>query len=202
MWAHGGAVERGLSGSPDAEARRRADEARWAGWMARAQAGDAEAYRALMAELGAAIEAYLRARFGDPVFLEDCVQECLLAVHRARGTWDPRRAFRPWLFTLVRHKTIDVLRRRRTRARVVADSERVEREAIAGTDPGAGLEGARLLARLEPKYREALSLTKLAGYTLPEAAREAGVSTAAMKTRVHRAIRSVRKLLDQEGAAW
>jgi len=202
VWAHDGAVTRVLTASRDEQTRWGADEARWSKWMTRAQAGDAEAYRDLMSELGRAIEAYLRARFGDISILEDCVQECLLAVHRARATYDPRRPFRPWLFTLVRHKTIDQLRRRQTRDRVVADSERVAVEPTPSHDPAAGFEGARLLARLDPKYREALSLTKLAGYSLPEAAREAGVSTTAMKTRVHRALRSVRELLDQEGASW
>jgi RNA polymerase sigma-70 factor (ECF subfamily) len=163
-----------------------------------ANAGDGDAYRDLMLDLGGVVEAYLRARFGELPFLEDCVQECLLAVHRARGSYDPSRAFRPWLFTIVRHKTIDLLRRGQTRERVVADSDRLAREPAAMHDPAAGMEGARILARLEPKYREALSLTKLAGYTLPEAAEHAGVSTTAMKTRVHRALRSVRKLLERE----
>ena len=67
------------------------------------------------------------------------------------------------------------------------------------TDPGAGLEGARLLATLESAYREALVLTKFEGYSLEEAATRAGVSTGAMKTRVHRALRTLQKRLREEG---
>jgi RNA polymerase sigma-70 factor (ECF subfamily) len=176
------------------------DERRWSQWMARANEGDAEAYQCLMTEIATCVEAYLRARFGAIEILEDCVQECLLTVHRARHTYDPTRAFRPWLFTLVRHRTIDLLRRRDVRTRASADPERAGETADWSVgDPGAGLEGARLLARLDPSQAEALSLTKFAGYSITEAATRAGVSPSAMKTRVHRGLRAVRKLLEEEG---
>lgn len=168
--------------------------------MARANEGDAKAYQSLMTEIATCVEAYLCARFGAIEILEDCVQECLLTVHRARHTYDPTRAFRPWLFTLVRHRTIDLLRRSDVRTRTSADPERAGEAADWSVgDPGAGLEGARLLARLDPAQAEALSLTKFAGYSIAEAATRTGVSPSAMKTRVHRGLRAVRKLLEEEG---
>ena len=87
-----------------------ADEQRWAAWMALAHGGDHDAYRQLLGELANAIETYIRVRFGAIDSLEDCVQECLLVIHKARHTYDPVRPFRPWLFTLVRHRTIPRLR--------------------------------------------------------------------------------------------
>src|SRR5688572_26495274 len=94
------------------------DEQRWSAWMALAQRGDREAYAKLMAELADVIESFVRARFGGPRasdFVEDCVQEALLALHRVRHTFDPRRPFRPWMFAVVRHKVIDLLRRSEVR---------------------------------------------------------------------------------------
>lgn len=168
--------------------------------MSRAHRGDQQAYAQLMTELGDAIEAYVRHRFGALDGLEDCVQEALLAVHRARHTYDDRRPFRPWLFTIVRHKTIDHLRRAETRGR----NERPEAspDDWAGgpaRNPADGVDAARLLAQLDPRQREALELTRYAGYSLAEAAEKTGVSMTAMKTRVHRAIRNVRRLLEAEG---
>ncbi len=179
---------------------REEDEKRWSQWMARANQGDAEAYRALMKELGQAVEAFVRSQLGPAGFLEDCVQESLLAVHRARATYDPQRPFRPWLFTIVRHKTIDFLRRRGTRAKEQAE-EASRLEAVAdpsGADPSASIDAGALLDRLEPDQREALALTKLGGYSLAEAAARAGCSESAMKTRVHRALRAARRLLERE----
>ena len=161
--------------------------------------GDREAYRKLMTELGGAIEAYLRGRFGSfggADLVEDCVQESLLAIHRARQTWDPRRPFRPWLFTIVRHKAIDLLRRERVRR--TEPIEDVDAPAAPPVEPSARLDGARLLEDLEPKYREALVLTKLEGYSIQDAARRAGVSVPAMKTRIHRGLKAVQKRLRAE----
>jgi len=174
------------------------EERRWSEEMARALDGDREAYARLMTELGAVVESFVRARFGtlrDAEFLEDCVQESLLTLHRVRHTWDRRLPFRPWLFAIVRHKVIDLLRRRAVRRAEAPPS----REPAHVSDPAAGIDGARLLAGLEPAYREALLLTKLEGCSLEEAATRAGVSTGAMKTRVHRALRMLQKRLREEG---
>lgn len=182
-------------------AERSEEEQRWSAWMARARGGDREAYAKLMAELADAIESYLRARFGavrESDFLEDCVQEALLALHRVRHTWDARLPFRPWMFAIVRHKVIDLLRRRAVRRSEPLDAdERADRER----DPSHRLDGARLLAALEPSHREALVLTKLEGYSLEEAAARAGISTSAMKSRVHRAIQLVQRRLREEDLA-
>jgi RNA polymerase sigma-70 factor, ECF subfamily len=178
------------------------DEARWSAWMARALDGDREAYTKLMAELAQVVESYVRARFGaggESDFLEDCVQEALLALHRVRHTWDRRLAFRPWMFAVVRHKVIDQLRRRAVRRTEPEGSETPSASWSATVEPSRRIDGARLLEALDPSYREALVLTKLEGYSLEEAAARVGVTTGAMKTRVHRAVQMVQKRLREEG---
>jgi RNA polymerase sigma-70 factor (ECF subfamily) len=174
------------------------DEQRWSAWMACALAGDREAYAKLMAELADVVESYLRARFGAvraSDFLEDCVQEALLALHRVRHTWDPGRPFRPWMFAVVRHRVIDLLRRSELRRSELAPAQE---PAGSEPDPADRLDSARLLEALEPGDREALVLTKLEGYSLEEAAARVGVSPAAMKSRVHRAVQRVKKRLREE----
>jgi RNA polymerase sigma-70 factor (ECF subfamily) len=174
------------------------DEQRWAAWMARAQGGDREAYTKLMDELADVVESFLHARFGGARasdFLEDCVQEALLTVHRVRHTWDRHLPFRPWLFAIVRHKVIDLLRREAVRR---TESAPAEEPVAPAHDPSLRLDGARLLAALAPPYREALVLTKLEGCSLEEAAARAGISASAMKTRVHRAIQLAQKQLREE----
>jgi len=183
-----------------ASGRFEADERRWRGWMAQALSGDGDAYQRLMSELADAVDAYLRARFGPAPFVEDCVQESLLAVHRARASYDPRRPFRAWLFAIVRHKAIDLLRRQETRRRVeTRDVENGTDAPGPASDPAASMDAAVLLQALPEKYREALTLTKLEGRSLEEAGARAGISAKAMKTRVHRAIRAIRTTLAEEG---
>ncbi len=181
----------------DEPSRAEADDARWSSWMRRAQQGDREAYACLLGELSPVIAAFLRSRFGSTPFVEDCVQECLLSIHRARGSYDPRRPFRPWLFAIVRRRAIDELR---ARARRPTDASRSASLPELGEplDPDRGIDGARLLETLPAPHREALVMTKYLGFSIAEAARKAGVSDVAMKTRVHRAIRQIRRELDDE----
>lgn len=187
--------------APDSrDASRRPREERWRALMVRAQAGDAESYRQLLGELGDAIESYLKRRFGNPEWVDDCVQESLLGLHRARRTYDPRRRFWPWMVTIVKHKAVDLLRRgaARTRIEVVSDDALGRAATSPGSHRDSALDTERILGWLNTEYRQALVLTKLEGHSIEEAATIAGVSQSAMKTRVHRAIRLVQRRLQKE----
>lgn len=176
------------------------DDARWSRFMAAAQRGDGRAYEQLLRELATVIEAYITSRFGVLSFTEDCVQECLLAIHSARHTYDPGRPFRPWLFTIVRNKTVDLLRRSYAgeRAGVVPVDDRLPAE---GRDLAESVAVGEILAKLEPQHRNALTLTKVYGYTLAEAAKHSGITESAMKSRVSRALRAAEVLLSREEAS-
>jgi RNA polymerase sigma-70 factor (ECF subfamily) len=171
-----------------------ADEQRWSQYMAAAHRGDARRYERLLRELADVIRAYIRSRFGTLAFTEDCVQECLIAIHRARHTYDPKRPFRPWLFAIVRNKTVDLLRRSRAGSRVGGVAVEMHTEP----DPRAELEAGEILSELKPEFRSALTLTKIIGYSINEAAERSGISANAMKSRVSRAIRAAESLLKAE----
>ena len=87
-----------------------ADEASLAHLMAAAQKGDAASYRVLLAEVQLWLERYFRRRVA-PAQLDDLVQEVMVAVHAKRATWDPTRAFLPWLAAIARYRWIDHLRK-------------------------------------------------------------------------------------------
>ena len=172
------------------------EEVRWQHWMSLSLQGDANAYRSLLAELYDVVYGYVRRIVGDSALVEDCVQECLETLHRNRQSYDPNRPFRPWFFTLVRHKAIDFLRMDRSRSHVRLPTTLVEPTELPKTD--ASLDAGILLAQLEPMYRQAIVLTKLKGYTAAEAATLIGVSSVAMRSRVHRALRQLESLLELE----
>lgn len=172
------------------------DEARWSSLMGRAQTGDALAYRQLLDELSVLVDRYLRARFGAHDFVEDCVQEVLLAVHQARHTYDGRRAFRPWLFAIIRHKSTDALRRSAVRGRYHAPLDDCAAPETAA--PEAELDSGRLLAALPAGLRAALTLTKISGMSTAEAAAELNISESALKVRVHRAVGKLRRMMETD----
>jgi RNA polymerase sigma-70 factor (ECF subfamily) len=170
------------------------DELAWSEWMRRAQAGDARAYASLLASLSRAITGYIYHRFGSVEFADDCVQESLMALHEARHTFLEGRPIRPWVFAIVRNRAIDMLRRQKRRQQLfprdldAADPDAEERRELAG----------KVLASLPAPQKEALVFTKLMGLSVSEAAIRAGVSTGAMKVRVHRATQAAIRVLEAE----
>jgi RNA polymerase sigma-70 factor (ECF subfamily) len=177
------------------------DEQRWSALMVSAQSGNETDYRQLLGELTDVVQRFLRSRFGDHHFIEDCVQEALIAIHQARHTYNPQRPFRPWLFAIVRNKTIDTLRQQKRRETVAADYGR-EQEALAQpdgqiADPGELTENPMFLA-LSGQHREVLVLTKIIGFSVAETAGKLGISESAVKVRVHRAVGKLRKLMERD----
>lgn len=176
------------------------DEARWSNLMQRAQTGEHDAYNTLLTEIDGAIEAYIRANFGNIPTLEDCVQECLLAIHSARHTYDQSRLFRPWLFVIVRHKTIDVLRRIRPDEKHA--SAELPEHVLGSTDMThleRMIDGKILLKKLKPEQQQAIALTKYAGMTTLEAAKVVGINESALKARLRR---SLKALAEQWQSDW
>lgn len=177
------------------------DEHRWSLLMASAQAGSASDYRQLLEELAQVIQNFLRSRFGDYNFIEDCVQEVLIAIHQARHTYDPRRPFRAWLFAIVRNKAIDFFRQQRTRSKAYDRYHREQEIFSLPVNPDVAhseISAGRLLEALSAQHREVLVLTKIIGFSIAETAEKLGISESAVKVRVHRAVRKLQQSLDRD----
>lgn len=173
----------------------KADEATFSRLMAAAQQGDKAAYRVLLTEAGVWLERYFRRRVpaGD---LEDLVQEVLMSMHGKRSTWDPGRAFLPWLAAIARYRWVDHLRRFYRHAADPLDEERVggAREADV-LEAQVSLE--RLLAKLSRKQAQAIELVKIEGLSIAEAARRCGQSESLIKVNVHRGLKKLSQLVER-----
>ena len=83
---------------------RPASDAAWSALMARAQDGDTGSYRALLTGIASLIRCWgERQRIERPA-CEAMVTATLIAVHRVRRTYDPKRAFLPWLLGVLREQ--------------------------------------------------------------------------------------------------
>ena len=169
--------------------------------MVSAQSGGEVDYQVLLKELAVVIHKFLGNRFGNDEFIEDCVQESLIAIHQARHTYDPGRPFRPWLFAIVRNKAIDFFRRRSKREKTL---HRFHKEQEVLSQPGGQDYSLRqfmdgqFLDSLPKKDKEVLVLTKIIGFSVAETAEKLEISQGAVKVRVHRAIRKLRCLLEED----
>lgn len=179
----------------------------WGAWMARAQAGDQQAYRALLQAVGPWLRAIARRMLGHED-AEDAVQEILLVVHGVRHTYEPGRPFKPWLSTIATRRCIDILRRRRREGLRVGDAMALEAEADDGPDPLERLEraqrGERLhaaVAGLSPGQRDAVRLLHLQELSLREAEAHGRQRAGALKVASHRALKALRRALQGDDDA-
>ncbi|MBL4782570.1 MAG: sigma-70 family RNA polymerase sigma factor [Porticoccaceae bacterium] len=176
------------------------DEQRWSSLMAAAQGGNERDYETLLSELCAFIEGYLRSRIGHHQSIDDWVQDILIAIHQGRHTYNPQRPIRPWLFAIIRHQTIDGMRRQKSYRKMLESQTQdhtCAEDQIQAAEDASLLEGC-LFKALKPQHREALTLTKIIGLSCKEAAVQLGVTEVTLKVRVHRAIKQLKKLLEAE----
>ena len=172
----------------------------WSILMARAQAGEREAYRRLLDEITPYLRSLAVKSHRDPNDAEDTVQDVLLTVHAIRHTYDPTRPFGPWLVAIAHRRIVDRLRRQ-GRARQHETPLEPEHETLATTGanyPEASVDAAAVheaAERLPPGQREAIKLMKLQEMSLRQASAASGMSIAALKVATHRGLKTLRKLL-------
>jgi RNA polymerase sigma-70 factor (ECF subfamily) len=158
-----------------------------------AQGGDRSAYGALLEESLAILTTLFRRRLSDPRDVEDVCQETLIAVHRARHSYDASRPFEPWLVAIAGHVLADHVRRRvRRRPEILVA---IPPETVGEGDGAAEFGFEQALARLPGAQREAFTLIQVEGLPVEAAAARANTSTAALKVRAHRAYRALRDSL-------
>jgi RNA polymerase sigma factor (sigma-70 family) len=159
--------------------------------MERAQDGDREGFRVLFEEIGPLITRFVRRRMADQMEAEDVCQEALMAIYKSRHTFQPSRAFEPWMFAIVRNV---VSRYYSTSLQQTHWQEPMDAmPEVADEDRVAfGVEMRQAFEQLTPNQLEAVRLTKLSGLSVEEASQVTGASVASMKVRVHRAYQSLK----------
>lgn len=172
----------------------------WAGLMARAQAGERDAYRALLLAVTPYIRAMAARALRERADVEDAVQDILITVHRIRHSYDPARPFRPWLAGVARHRLLDRLRAKGRRAvwEVVWEPVHETFAGDAANTEDRALDTPALhaaIASLPAGQRRAIELTKLREMSLREASAVSGMTEGALKVAVHRGLARLRILL-------
>jgi RNA polymerase sigma-70 factor, ECF subfamily len=167
--------------------------------MLRAQQGEDEAYAELLVLLTAATRSYVRSRLGRLVpWIDDAVQETLVAVHHARHTFDGRRPFAPWFYAIARNRFVDVLRREQ-RVRQHELSGAVWPELPSATDDGTArvdMEAVQqALASLPARQREIVEAIKLRDESVRDIAARLDMTMTSVKVTAHRGYRTLRRLL-------
>jgi RNA polymerase sigma-70 factor (ECF subfamily) len=134
----------------------------------------------------------------DPAIAEDLTVETFWRIHRAHARFDPTRSFEAWARRIASNAALDHLRSRPSETELPDDL----RQPLL-QDPGISQEvrrkTARAFARLPPKLRITAQLALIEEQPYKEIAAALGISLGAVKLRVFRGMRLLRKYLKQQG---
>ena len=168
-------------------------------------AGRGDRFEILVRRYSRELYHFLSRFMGNSAAAEDIVQEAFLQVHLAAASFDPRRRFKPWLFTIAANKARDWLRSRSRRpempldARIGGEAEEGQRfsDVLADLEsaPIAELEGqeerelVRSVVRQMPLHlREVLVLAYYHRFPYRDMAEILGVPLGTVKSRLHAAV--------------
>lgn len=171
------------------------------------QAGDPDAFPAIVREHYPALLARARRRLRSQDAAEDAVQETFLRAYRALPRFGGEYRLSAWLFRILDNVCADEGSRRQRTARLVdrlaaEPTEAVEPSPEASVEPEQWLRS--IIDALPQAYRDALVLREVEGLPYSEVAAAAGISEDNARARVSRARTALRRALGPAVAvvAW
>jgi RNA polymerase sigma-70 factor (ECF subfamily) len=164
--------------------------------------GDLDAFESLFREHQRSVYGWILRIVRDPAAAEDLMVETFWRIHRAHARFEPARAFEPWARRIATRVALDWLRARRPESGLT-DQDVADLPSRSAPDPGIAAEvrskTAQAFARLPPGLRVAAVLSVVEEQPHKDVAAALGISVGAVKLRVFRAIRLLRKDLLQQG---
>ena len=160
--------------------------------MLRGLEGDPVAWRMLLTELRGALTPFFRRRLsGLEADVEDLVQDCLIAIHAKRATYNRSMAFTAWAYAIARYKLIDHFRRLGRRVHVPLEDAAVLIAEHSVEDGAVRRDLAKVLSILPMRQRRLIEDVRIGGFSLAEAAARNGCTEGAAKVSVHRSMRAL-----------
>ena len=142
-----------------------------------------------------------RGLLGDPGAAEDAVQETFLRAWAACRSFDPAAgpALATWLGTIARNVAVDALRARAVRPRLAVEGDETP-ECAAAPGVDAALQRMVLLdalADVSPEHRGVVLLAVVRDRPYADIAATLDSPVGTVKSRVHHALRGMRRTLDR-----
>jgi RNA polymerase sigma-70 factor (ECF subfamily) len=163
--------------------------------LARAQAGDMQAFAALYASFGRACFNLALRILGNRAQAEDLVQEVFLKLFSAIRGYRGDAPFGSWLKRMTVNAIIDQLRGQRHETGADALELAAAQPAAEGAGTAAVLDAWTLLQRLPARARAVLVLHEFEGYTHAELAALFGQSESYSKSILARALKRLSDLI-------
>lgn len=178
-------------------------------WVAAARDGDTAAFGRLVEAYQNPVYNLAYRMLGNGPEAEDAAQEAFIRAYKYLDSYDPKRPFNTWLFSIASHYCIDQLRRRRIDwlplkeeiaepVRLASSSPNPE-AVVTQRDREAWIE--ELMETLSPTDRAAVTLHYWYDCSYSEIADVLDLTVSAVKSRLYRARRALAEQMEGEAYA-
>ena len=175
--------------------------------LRRACKGDVQAFEELMQSHESRIYAIALRMMGNREDAQDCLQEAMLRVYRAIGSFKGQSTFSTWVYRITMNTCLDELRRRK--ARKVTSLDSLVDNGWSPTDTGDTPEehGLRVekqnalnqaIQSLPDDMRAAIILRDVKGYSYDEIASILDANVGTIKSRISRGREKLREILSKQ----
>ena len=164
--------------------------------------GDLDAFEALFRLHQRAVFGWILRMVRNPATADELTVETFWRIYRAHARFEASRGFEGWARRIATHAALDWMRRVRVESGLISELAVEPAAAVLG-DAAVAAEirrkTARAFERLPAKLRIAAVLAVVEERPHKEIAEALGISVAAVKVRVFRALRLLRKDLESQG---
>lgn len=182
-------------------------------WIKQCKQGDTEAFSKLILPYEKKMLNFAFRILRDPQEAEDAVQDALLKAYRKIDSFTGDGAFSTWLFTILNHICLDIIRKKKRHGEhkhVSLHQESRDEDSfevqIEDTAPGPdevfrrkkAMEAvSEAIGELSEEHRIMIVLRDVQGMDYDEIVRITGLSPGTVKSRINRARLALRKILEK-----
>jgi len=174
----------------------------------RVLSGEGEAFRVLVERYGDRLYNFCRARLGDDSDAEDAVQDIFIRAFRSLRSFDTKRSWTSWLFTIAANRVKSRYAGNASMASLVdragVEAAAIHEDATSSTDPAAialdvlAAESLRAaVEELPDVFRAPIELFYFAGLGVVDVAASLGLGQEAVKSRLFRGRKALAQILDK-----
>ena len=170
--------------------------------------GDVEGFEELVLAYKNMLIYFLNRYLQDLNIAEDIAQDAFVDVYVYKERYNGKTSFKTYLFTIGRNKAIDYIRKNKQMQYTVNIEEQTEISSDEDElidyiiqQENKGLI-AHTLERMKEEYARVLILIDFEDFSYKKAADVLGKTTSQVKVLIHRARKSLRKMLEEEGFTY
>lgn len=169
--------------------------------ISRCLAGDGEVFELIVNRYQTQLLHLTWSILGDKDEAKDATQEAFIRSFLRLKTFDRKRSFKTWLFTIAYNRCMDKLREKKSRARVFEKIGKEQSFIRLQENPEKKVEESEqyisLLNKLNEKERMAISLKVIEGYSAREISNVLDCKESTVRVYLFNAKRKLKKILEK-----